>query len=247
VEPLIVEHGVDRTIVRLNRPEVRNALDRDMVQSLHGVCADLEATPQLALIIGEGGTFVSGADLAQMRERRRDDALQGINSGLFDRIQRLPMPTIALLDGYALGAGAELAYACDFRIGTPAVRIGNPETGLGIAPAAGASWRLAELVGEPLAKEILLAGRILDGTEAFAARLVTELVESDELLAAGQRLADRIAAQAPLAIRLSKALFHAPRAAHPLIDDVAQAVLFETEEKYERMTAFLERRRDKGR
>ena len=105
------------------------------------------------------------------------------------------MPTIALIDGYALGGGAELAYACDFRIGTPTTKIGNPETGLGILAAAGAAWRLAELVGEPVAKEILLAGRILDADEAHALRLLNEVVEADDLEAAGQRLADRIAAQ----------------------------------------------------
>ena len=78
------------------------------------------------------------------------------------------MPVIAALDGFALGGGAELAYAADFRIGTPGLRIGNPETGLGIMAAAGATWRLRELVGEPLAKEILLAGRILNAEESLA-------------------------------------------------------------------------------
>ena len=149
----------------------------------------------MALLVGSGGTFAAGADIAQLRERRRDDALAGINSGIFDRIHKLPMPVIALIDGYALGGGAELAYACDFRIGTPTTKIGNPEPGLGI------------------------------------------------LAAAGHRLADRITAQAPLAVRLTKSVFHAPRDAHPLIDDIAQAVLFETEEKHDRMTSFLERRK----
>jgi enoyl-CoA hydratase len=153
------------------------------------------------------------------------------------------MPTIALLDGYALGGGAELAYACDFRIGSPSVRIGNPETGLGILAAAGASWRLAELVGEPMAKEMLLAGRILDADEARDVRLLNDIVPADGLLAAGHALADRIARQGALAVRLTKAVFHAPRAAHPLIDDIAQAVLFETRDKHDRMTAFLERRK----
>jgi enoyl-CoA hydratase len=243
--PVLVEEREDRLVIRLNRPEVRNAIDQATVDLLHDACALLERLPRVALIVGEGGTFAAGADIAQLRERRRDDALRGINSGVFDRIRKLPMPTIALLDGYALGGGAELAYACDFRIGTPRVRIGNPEPGLGILAAAGACWRLAELVGEPLAKELLLTGRVLDGAEAHAVRLLNELVEPSELLAAGHRWADRITAQAPLAVRLTKALFHAPRHAHPLIDDLAQAVLFETEDKYDRMTAFLERRKEK--
>jgi len=243
-EPLLVDERGDRTVVLLNRPDSRNAIDLAMVDALHEVCRVLESEPRVALIRGSGGTFAAGADIVQLRERRRDDALRGINSGIFDRIRRLPMPVIALIEGYALGGGAELAYACDFRIGTPTTRIGNPEPGLGILAAAGAGWRLRELVGEPLAKEILLAGRILDADEALACRLLNEVDQDVE--AAGHRLADRIVAQAPLAIRLTKSLFHAPRDAHPLIDDVAQAVLFETEEKYERMTAFLERKKEKS-
>jgi enoyl-CoA hydratase len=239
---VVVEEAEDRVVLRLNRPEVRNAIDAEMVAALHEACALLEAEPRVALLVGEGGTFAAGADIAQLRERRREDALRGINSSIFDRVRRLPMPVIGLLDGYALGGGAELSYACDFRIGTPGVRIGNPEPGLGILAAAGASWRLAELVGEPVAKEILLAGRVLTADEALAVHLLTEVVAADDLLAAGHRLADRITKQAPLAVRLTKSVFHAPREAHPLIDDVAQAVLFETEDKHARMTAFLERK-----
>lgn len=238
-----VDEAGDRVRVVLSRPERRNAIDQEMVDDLHRVCGLLEREPRVLLLSGAGGTFAAGADIRQLRDRRRDDALRGINSGLFDRIRRLPMPSVALIDGHALGGGAELAYACDFRVGTPATRIGNPETGLGILAAAGASWRLAELVGEPLAKEVLLAGHVLTADDALAVRLLNEVVAADDLVAAGERWADRIAAQAPLAVRLTKAVFHAPRDAHPLLDDLAQAVLFETEDKHDRMTAFLERRR----
>lgn len=244
-EPLLIEEEDDRVVLRLDRPEVRNAIDLATVEALHEACARLEVDPRVAMIIGSGGNFAAGADIAQLRERRRDDALAGINSGVFDRVHRLPMPVIALVDGYALGGGAELAYACDFRIGTPTTKIGNPEPGLGILAAAGASWRLRELVGEPLAKEILLAGRVLDAEEARAVHLLNDVVDADDLEDAGHRLADRIAQQAPLAVRLTKQTFHAAREAHPLVDDLAQAVLFETEEKQRRMTAFLDRRKEK--
>jgi enoyl-CoA hydratase len=240
---LKVDQARDRVVVHLARPEVRNAIDQQMVNELHDACAVIERDPRVLLIIGEGGTFAAGADIAQLRERTRDDALRGINSGLFDRIRRLPMPTVALLDGLALGGGAELAYACDFRLGTPRVRIGNPEPDLGILAAAGATWRLKELVGEPVAKEILLAGRVLDAGEALALRLLNEVTEPDDLLASGHRWADRITGRGSLAIRLTKAAFHAPREAHPYVDDLTQAILFETDEKQARMTAFLERKR----
>lgn len=242
---LLVEEHTDRVVLRLNRPNVRNAIDLAMVDALHEVCSSLENKPRVAILTGSGGTFAAGADIAQLRERRRADALAGINSGIFDRIHKLPMPVIALIDGYALGGGAELAYACDFRIGTPSTKIGNPEPGLGILAAAGATWRLRELVGEPLAKEILIAGRVLNADEAHAARLFNEVVPAEDLVAAGHRLADRITSQAPLAVRLTKSVFHAPREAHPLIDNIAQAVLFETQDKHDRMTAFLDRRKEK--
>lgn len=241
--PLLIEEHEDRVVLRLNRPEAKNAIDQAMVELLHDACATLERAPRVTVLAGSGGIFAAGADIAQLRERRRNDALAGINSGIFDRIRKLPMPVIGLLDGYALGGGAELAYACDFRIGTPRVKIGNPEAGLGILAAAGATWRLRELVGEPLAKELLMTGRILDADEARGVRLLNEVVDPDDLEAAGQRWADRIAKQAPLAVRLAKQVFHAPAEAHPYIDDIAQAVLFETQDKFDRMTAFLERRK----
>ena len=239
---LLVEERADRVVVLLNRPDVRNAIDQQMVDELHAVCAALEKDPKVLIIAGTEGVFASGADIAQLRERRRDDALQGINSTIFVRIAKLPMPVIAALDGYCLGGGAELAYAADFRIGTPAVRIGNPETGLGILAAAGASWRLKELVGEPVAKEILLAGRVLKAEEALAVNLVTELHEPAELMDAAHRLADRIARQDPLAVRITKSVFHAPAEAHPLIDQLAQGILFESQAKFDRMQAFLDRK-----
>lgn len=244
---LLLEEREDRLLVRLHRPESRNAIDQTMVDELHAVCAHLERQPKVLILTGttvDGkGVFASGADIAQLRERRRDDALAGINSQLFDRIARLPMPVVAALDGWVLGGGAELAWAADFRIGTPSIRIGQPETGLGISAAAGALWRLKELVGEPVAKQVVLAGRVLDADEALALHLVTELHPSEELLDAAHALADRIVRQDPLAVRISKAVYAMPREAHPMVDQLAQAVLFESEAKFERMQAFLDRKK----
>ncbi len=250
-QTLKVTESADRLLVQLDRPEVRNAIDQLMVDELHAVCAYLERTPKVMVLSGTPadpesgakGIFASGADIAQLRERRRDDALAGINSGIFDRIAKLPMPVIAALDGFALGGGAELAYAADFRIGTPELRMGNPETGLGIMAAAGATWRLKELVGEPLAKEILLAGKVLKGEDCLRVGLITELVEGPELMAAASALADRIGNQDPLAVRITKSVFHTPREAHPVIDTLAQGMLFESQAKFDRMQAFLDRKK----
>ena len=242
---LRVDEREDRVHLILNRPEVRNAIDQAMVDELHLVCAVLEREPRILILSGTEvngkGIFASGADISQLRERRRDDALAGINSTVFHRIAQLPMPVIAALDGFALGGGAELAYAADFRIATASVKIGQPETGLGIMAAAGATWRLKELVGEPLAKEILLAGRILNAEEALAARLISEIHEPGELIAGAHALADRIGKQDPLAVRITKSVFHSPREAHPVIDTIAQGILFESQAKFDRMQAFLDK------
>lgn len=238
-------------VAKLNRPAVRNAIDEQMVTEFHELCAQLESDPRILIITGctvdtpkgPRGIFASGADIAQLRERRREDALRGINSGIFHRIASLPSPVIAAVDGYALGGGLELALAADFRVSTPFAKFGQPEAGLGIAAAAGATWRLKECVGTPLAKEILLAGRILNGEEALANHLVSELHEPDALVDGALALAGRIAQQDPLAVRLTKQLISMPDAAHPAVDNIAQAVLFESPAKFERMQAFLDRKK----
>ena len=240
--PLLVEWRSDRVVATLNRPEKRNAIDQSMIDALHALCNELEAEPRTLILTGAGGTFAAGADIAQLRDRRAEDALRGINATAFIRISELPMPVIAAIDGYALGGGAELAYAADIRIGSVTLKIGNPETGLGIIAAAGATWRLREIVGEARASELLLTGRILDADEALAAGLISSVHPSGELLAAAHAIADRIAANDPVATQHTKRALRAPRDRHPAIDGELQAELFESPEKQRRMTAFLEKR-----
>jgi enoyl-CoA hydratase len=235
---LAIEERDDRLVVTLRRPAARNAINAAMVRELHEVCTALEETPRLLLITGDGGTFAAGADIGELRERGRDQALQGINSRLFDRIARLPLPTVAAVDGYALGGGAELAYACDIRLASPAAVFGNPEPGLGILAAAGACWRLRELVGASVAKQVLLAGRRLDADEAYRIGLVADVGPADELVERAHALLDRMARSGPLALRLTKLVADGP-GGHPLTDDLAQAILFESDDKRARMDAFL--------
>lgn len=239
---LTVEELDDRMVVTLHRPQARNAINAAMVGELHEVCAGLENAPKMVLLTGSGGTFAAGADIAELRERGRDHALQGINSRLFDRIARLPLPTVAAVDGYALGGGAELAYACDIRLASPAAVFGNPEPGLGILAAAGACWRLGDLVGASVAKQVLLAGRRLDAEDAVRLGLVLEVVPAAELLKRAHAVLDRMARSGPLALRLTKLVADAP-GGHPVADDLAQAVLFESDDKRARMDAFLAGRR----
>ena len=233
-----VEELADRVVVTLRRPEARNAINAAMVRELHDVCTALEERPRLLLLTGDGGTFAAGADIAELRERGQEQALQGINSRLFDRIARLPLPTVAAVDGHALGGGAELAYACDIRLASPTATFGNPEPGLGILAAAGACWRLRELVGASVAKQVLLAGRRLDAEDAYRVGLVAEVVPAGDLLKRAHGLLDRIARSGPLALRLTKLVTDSP-GGHPVADDLAQAILFESDDKRARMDAFL--------
>ncbi|WP_171013022.1 enoyl-CoA hydratase/isomerase family protein [Microbacterium sp. 2FI] len=242
-EPLLIERLPDRVVALLNRPERRNAIDQSMVDALHALCAELEAAPRTLILAGTHGVFASGADIAQLRDRRAADARLGINARAFIRVHDLPMPVIAAIDGYALGGGAELAYAADIRVATPDAKIGNPETGLGIIAAAGATWRLPEIVGHARASEMLLTGRILSGDEALAWGLVSSLHLPDELLAAAHGIADRIASNDPLATRHTKTALLTPMPDHPAIELELQADLFESPEKVRRMTEFLERKR----
>jgi enoyl-CoA hydratase len=241
--PLLVDWGPDRAVATLNRPGRHNAIDRAMVDALHALLDRLAADPRVLIITGGvQGTFASGADIAELLARDRQDALAALNLEVFERLRQTPLPTIAAIDGHALGGGAELAYACDFRIASTRARFGQPEAQLGIMAAAGGCSRLPALVGEGLAKEILLAGRILDAEEARAAGLVADVVAPDALLATADALAQRILRASPLALRLTKQTINAPAAAHPDLERAAQAILFESPDKHERMRAFLERR-----
>ena len=241
-EPLLIERGDDRVVATLNRPHKRNAIDQATIDALHELCAELEATPRTLIITGAGGVFAAGADIAELRERRAADARRGINAHAFVRLSELPMPVIAAIGGYALGGGAELAYAADIRIATPTLAIGNPETGLGILAAAGASWRLKEIIGDARAIELLLTGRTVKAEEALHIGLVSAVHEASELLPAAHAIADRIARNDRTATIATKRVFRAPRDQHPAVDLEAQAELFESPEKFRRMTDFLERR-----
>lgn len=240
---MLIERLPGRVVATLDRPDVRNAIDQQTVDELHALCAELEAEPRILILTGTGGVFASGADIAQLRDRTAADARAGINAHAFIRVHALPMPVIAAIDGWALGGGAELAYAADIRIATPAAKFGNPETGLGIIAAAGGSWRLKEIVGDALAIDLLLTGRVIDAEAALAAGLVSALHPADELLAAAHALADLIAANDARATQLTKQVFAAPRDAHPAVDLEAQAELFESPEKHRRMDEFLNRRK----
>lgn len=243
IGPLRVERSADRVVATLDRPGARNAVDRATIEALHVLCAELEIEPRTLILTGANGDLAAGADIAELLDRDAGDARAGINTHAFDRIAALPMPAIAAIDGYALGGGAELAYAADLRIGTPRMRIGSLEPTLGIMPAAGATWRLPAMIGATRAHEMLLTARVLTGDEALAWGVVTALHDPENLLPAAHDLADRIARLAPEAVRHTKTALRARPDQHPRLELDLQAELFESDEKRRRMSAFLDRKR----
>jgi enoyl-CoA hydratase len=239
-------------LITIDRPEKRNALDKATVDAFHAALDLLRKAPSLRVVIVTGveRSFVSGADISEMRARRAEDALSAINSTLFRKIEDFPTPVIAAINGFALGGGCELALACDLRVAGRSAKLGQPEVGLGIIPGAGACYRLVRLLGGGRAKELIYTGRILTAEEAQRLGLVEEVTDDQEVLSRALQLARAIAAQAPLAIRMAKQAMNAAIRGQPLeilLESTMQAVLFETEEKQRRMTEFLDKRNKGGR
>jgi enoyl-CoA hydratase len=237
-------------VLVVDRAEKRNALDRATVEAFRAALRELRDDPSLhALVVtGTEKSFVAGADIAEMRERRAEDAFRAINASLFREVEDFPRPVIAAINGFALGGGCELALACDVRIAVESAKLGQPEVGLGIIPAAGGCYRLARVVGLGRAKELIFTGRLIAAREALAIGLVEEVVPDGEARSRATALAREIAKQAPLAVRLAKSALNAfARGESPevLLESSLQAVLYETEEKKRRMTEFLEKRSKK--
>jgi enoyl-CoA hydratase len=247
------EGGV--VLCTFNRPEVRNALNQQMVDDIRALLnarAD-DSSLKVLIFTGSERSFISGADIGELRDRKRDAAFKRINNSLFREIETFPAPTIAAVRGWALGGGCELAMACDLRIAGEGAKMGQPEVGLGIIPGAGGCYRLTRLVGLGRARELIFTGRIINAAEAAEIGLVNRVVADDAVLDSARELAAEIAKNSALAVRMAKTMLNSTG---EMSVDVAmsleattQAVLFDDPEKWERMNAFLERRqakKDKG-
>jgi enoyl-CoA hydratase len=232
----------------VNRPEVRNALDTATVAEMHQALEEVRIARSTVLIVTGAGdkAFVSGADIGAIRERRRDDALRSINSRLMAAVEGHEAVSIAAINGFALGGGCELALACDLRIAAEHAVFGQPELAIGIIPGAGATQRLPRVVGLGRAKEMILTGARWDAKKALEAGLVSEVVPQDRLMAAARAMADRVLALGPLALRLAKISLNLssqlPLGAGLAYESTAQAITFDSKDKEEGTTAFLEKR-----
>ena len=238
--------------VTIDRPSVKNALNFETVQECHRALDDLAADAEAGVLIVTGAgesSFVSGADINDIRARTLDDGLAAINSSLFAKIEKFPKPVIAAINGFALGGGCELALACDIRIAADTAKFGQPEVGLGIIPGAGATQRLPRTVGLGWAKHLVLTGEIIDAKQALEIGLVTVVVPASQLQIRARELAKKILKQGPLAARLAKLSLNASSRVDLdsglLIETLAQAICYDSDDKIEGTTAFLEKRKPK--
>lgn len=236
----------------VDRPAVKNALNLETVHEMHRALDELamDETAGVLIITGAGETsFVSGADINDIRARGRDDGLAAINSSLFAKVDKFPKPVIAAVNGFALGGGCELALACDIRVAADTAKFGQPELGLGIIPGAGATQRLPRIVGLGWAKHLVLTGEIIDAKQALEIGLVTAVMPAGQLQLRARELARKILRQGPLAARLAKLSLNASARVDLdsglVIETLAQALCYSSEDKMEGTTAFLEKRKPK--
>jgi enoyl-CoA hydratase len=244
--------AVDESIATLtiDRPAVRNALNLETVNECQSALQALAADERAGVLIitGAGETaFVSGADINDIRARKGPDGLAAINSSFFAAVERFPRPTIAAINGYALGGGCELALACDIRVAADTAKFGQPELGLGIIPAAGATQRLPRTIGLGRAKHLILTGEVIDAKQALEIGLVTAIMPASQLQIRARELAKKILRHGPLAARLAKLALNASARVDLdsglLIETLAQAICYESEDKQEGTSAFLEKRK----
>lgn len=235
-------------VVTVNRPDKRNALDLATVEEFHGALAEIaNARCSVFIVTGAGNkSFVAGADINAIKTRRRNDALAGINSRLMAAVEDHTAVAIAAVNGYAMGGGCELALSCDLRIASENAVFGLPEPTLGIIPAAGGTQRLPRVVGLGRAKEMILTGAKWDARKALEFGLVSEIVPASELMTAARAMASRVLAMGPLAVRLAKQALNAsanmPLQAGLAFESMIQAVTYESKDKLEGASAFLEKR-----
>lgn len=248
---LQVENDTGVATITLQRPEQLNALNSEMIRDLDDVCRRLTADQTIRAIVFTGGgrAFCAGADITELAELEGPHdflALSRSIQGVLDQIDQLDRPTIAALNGPALGGGCELALACDFRLISAGGVIGLPEIKIGVLPAAGGTQRLPRLVPQALAKRMLYFGDTISAEEALAHGLVNEIAPVGEVLATAVAWARRLSAMPVAALGAAKSLVRIAADADLrtglLAEQQAVAMLFATDDRQEGMAAFLEKR-----
>jgi enoyl-CoA hydratase len=247
---ILITRDSGLAIITINRPELRNALDPTTFAELRSAIREIRFndTVNVVIITGAGGkAFASGADIRVLRERKALDILKVEGQDTLNEIDMLEKPTIAAIDGFALGGGCELAMACDLRIATTRSKLGQPEVNLGIIPGAGGTQRLQRLVGISKAKELIFTGDIISAEEAQRIGLVNHVVPPEQLMTAVKELAEKIISKGPVAVRLSKIAINiganTDLMSGLLVERFGQTIAFGTADRMEGTSAFLEKRK----
>jgi len=234
-------------VITMNRPEALNALNEQVLQDLSDVLDQVEANEEIlvAVVTGAGRSFVAGADIGQMSTM---GAVEGKKFGvfgnnIFHKLENLTKPTIAAVNGFALGGGCELAMSCDIRVASEKAKFGQPEVGLGITPGFGGTQRLPRIVGVSNAMELILTARTIGAAEAKEMGLVSHVYAPEELMDKALELAGAIAANAQIAVRQSKAAIRrgmqTDMSTGAAFESEAFGLCFATEDQKDAMKAFV--------
>ena len=240
-------------VLTMNRPEALNALNEQVLRDLNAALDAVEANDEVLVVIltGAGRSFVAGADIGQMKDLTPVQAKKFGSYGnqVFLKLENFPKPVIAAVNGFALGGGCELSMACDIRLASEKAKFGQPEVGLGITPGFSGTQRLPRRVGVAKAKELIFSGKQIGAEEAKRIGLVNEVYAAEELLNKAVGMAKSFTANAPIAVKYSKACID--RGMQMDIDNGIAlenelfAMCFATEDQKEGMGAFLEKRKEK--
>src|SRR5438445_6386802 len=248
---ILLETNDRISVLTINRPDKRNALNQATRDGMGGALNSLERSPESRVLVITGAgdkAFIAGADINEFEGRTalmQHDAMKGLR--VFDAIEEFPKPVIAMINGFCLGGGLETALACDIRIASDTSRLGQPEINLGIIPGGGGTQRLTRLVGEGKAMEIILTGEAIDAAHAKEIGLVNQVVAAGDLRGRVVSLATRIAEKSPVALRMAKdAVKSAARM--NLREGLERetdlfCLTFGSEDKAEGVRAFLEKRK----
>jgi enoyl-CoA hydratase len=248
-ENILIDTQGTTTTITFNRPKALNALNAQTLQELEAAIDGLP-TGTRALILTGGGekAFVAGADIAAMLTMSRDEgtAFGELGQRTFRKIEKLPFVTIAAINGFALGGGLELAMSCDLLYASENAKVGLPEVGLGLLPGFGGTQRLARLVGPMLAREMIFTGQHIDAATAKARGIVADVFPAAELMTRVRKIADTISTKGPLAVAACKRIvgdgLDLDIDSGLKLEVQAFGGLFESADRKEGITAFLEKR-----
>lgn len=246
--PILTEVRERVALITLNRPDALNALNGALLEALMDALEKFDADEQIGAIViaGSEKVFAAGADISEMANATAAEMMTQSFVERFDDIRKIKKPIIAAVSGYALGGGCELAMSCDMIVASEKAKFGQPEINLGVIPGAGGTQRLARAVGKAIAMEMVLNNRTLSANEALERGLVNYVVPVEEYLEKALKLAKRVSARAPLALRQGKAAvnkaFELSLAEGLEYERQAFYALFATEDQKEGMKAFIEKR-----